>query len=273
MITAELARTDLMDAIRHKITHHPRSLQRRIGPSEIGNPCDRRLGYKLLGQPENPRGDAWKPTIGTAVHAWLEEALDDDDARLLQANDYQLGDHDLTWITEKKVVVGYLADGTEISGSCDAYHRPSRTIIDHKVVGVSSLRDKKANGPGQQYRVQVHLYAAGFVMAGHPVEHVAINFLPQNGNLTDAYWWSEPFDFAIAADAITRLRAIEAHITATGGVDGLHATEAWCAWCPFHLPGTTDLRAGCPGLQPARSGTGFAHMVEAPNTQPVKEAS
>lgn len=77
------ARDALMAAIRHKIHHHPRSQQKRIGPSEIGNPCDRRIGYKLLGHPERERGDAWKPTVGTAVHAWIDEALTDEDARLL----------------------------------------------------------------------------------------------------------------------------------------------------------------------------------------------
>ena len=258
------ARDALMAAIRHKITHHPRSKQKRIGPSEIGNPCDRRIGYKLLGQPERERGDAWKPTVGTAVHAWLQEALDDDDIRLMESNNWQLGELDLNWITEKTVTVGYLADGTPITGSCDAYHRPSATVVDHKVVGVASLKDKKANGPGQQYRVQVHLYAAGFVMAGLPVEHVAISFLPQNGNLSDGWWWSEPFDFALAAQAITRLRAIEAHVTTTGSVEGLPAVQAWCEWCPFFTPGSTDVQAGCPGLSTPRKGGGFAHMVEAP---------
>jgi hypothetical protein len=260
-VTAQQA---LMQAIRHKIDNHPRSQQKRIGPSEIGNPCDRRLGYKLLGHPENPRGDAWKPTVGTAVHSWLEEALDDDDQARVIAAAGLITDDQLTWLTEKTVTVGYLADGTAITGSCDAYHQPTRTLIDHKVVGLASLRDKKANGPGQQYRIQVHLYAAGFVMAGIPVEHVAINFLPQNGNLSDAHWWTEPFDFALAAHAIARLRAIEAHITTAGEVEGLNAVEAWCEWCPFHTPGATDLTTGCPGLSEPRRGGGFAHMVEAP---------
>lgn len=265
------ARDALMAAIRHKIHHHPRSQQKRIGPSEIGNPCDRRIGYKLLGHPERERGDAWKPTVGTAVHAWLEEALDDDDARLQEDHEWNLPAHVLSWLTEQTVTVGYLADGTPITGSCDAYHRPSRTVIDHKIVGVASLKDKKANGPGAQYRVQVHLYGAGFVMAGIPVEHVAINFLPQNGNLSDGWWWSEPFDMGIAAAAIVRLRAIEAHVRATGRVDGLPATEAWCNFCPFLAPNSTDLQAGCPGLSAPRSSGGFAHMVEAPSTQPATQ--
>ena len=269
---SEQARDAVMAAIRHKITHHPRSQQKRIGPSEVGNPCDRRIGYKLLGQPERERGDAWKPTVGTAVHEWIERALDDDDARLLAAMGWPPGvaDDTLTWLTEATVTVGYLADGTAITGSAAAYHRPSRTVIDHKIVGVASLRDKKANGPGQQYRWQVHLYGAGLVMAGTPVEHVAINFLPQNGNLSDGWWWSEPFDMAIAAQAIVRLRAIEAHVRTTGSVEGLPAVEAWCNFCPFHAPAATNLQAGCPGLAAPRPGGGFAHMVEA-STQPTTQ--
>ena len=30
----------------------PRSLQKRIGPSEVGDPCERKLSYKLLDWPE-----------------------------------------------------------------------------------------------------------------------------------------------------------------------------------------------------------------------------
>ncbi len=258
------AKQAVYDVIRGAIANHPRSLQKRIGPSEIGTPCDRRIGYKLLGQEENPRGDAWKPTVGTAVHGWLERAFDDVNLTKVIEKLGRLGDNDLEWITEQSVTVGYLADGTAITGSCDLYHRPTGTVIDHKIVGVASLRDKKANGPGQQYRAQVHMYGAGFLMAGHKVEHVAINFLPQNGNLTDGWWWTEPFDMSIAAEAITRLRAIEAHVATSGSVEGLPAADAWCAFCPFHLPGSTDLSAGCPGMTASRASGGFAHMVEAP---------
>ena len=260
------AQQAVYDVIRGAIANHPRSLQKRIGPSEIGATCDRRIGYKLLGQEENPRGDAWKPTVGTAVHAWLEKALEDANLAQVISAGGLIEDHQLEWVTEQSVTVGYLHDGTAITGSADLYHRPTATIIDHKIVGVASLRDKKANGPGQQYRAQVHLYGAGFLMQGHPVEHVAINFLPQNGNLTDGWWWSEPFDMSIAAGAMARLREIEKKVRATGSVEGLPSADAWCAFCPFHLPGSTDLSAGCPGETPSRARGGFASMVE-DNTQ------
>src|SRR5262245_59886330 len=70
-------RDELLYAITTAIANHPRSQQTASGPSEIGHPCQRRIGYILLGLPEVNADPAmaWKPTIGTAVHAWLEQAL------------------------------------------------------------------------------------------------------------------------------------------------------------------------------------------------------
>ena len=58
------------------IEAHPRSQQTRLGPSEIGDPCARRLAYKLLGtQKARTLSTPWRPTVGTAVHSWIEEAI------------------------------------------------------------------------------------------------------------------------------------------------------------------------------------------------------
>ena len=124
------AKQAVYDVIRGAIANHPRSLQKRIGPSEIGTPCDRRIGYKLLGQDENPRGDAWKPTVGTAVHAWLETAAENANLAQVISAGGLIGDHQLEWVTEQSVTVGYLHDGTAITGSADLYHRPTATLID-----------------------------------------------------------------------------------------------------------------------------------------------
>jgi len=69
---------ELMAIIEHAITRHPRTLQRRIGPSEVGHSCARRISYKLMGAPDfNPnQGVASKPTIGTATDTWLETVFD-----------------------------------------------------------------------------------------------------------------------------------------------------------------------------------------------------
>jgi hypothetical protein len=50
----ELLRDELLAVIRRAMAEHPRSLQVKIGPSEVDHPCARRIGYKLLGYDENP---------------------------------------------------------------------------------------------------------------------------------------------------------------------------------------------------------------------------
>ncbi|MBA2559944.1 MAG: hypothetical protein H0V07_08665, partial [Propionibacteriales bacterium] len=41
--------TDLTSVIRAASANQPRSQQRSIGPSGVGNPCDRAIAYQLLG--------------------------------------------------------------------------------------------------------------------------------------------------------------------------------------------------------------------------------
>jgi hypothetical protein len=54
--------------VERAIDNTPRSLQTRIGPSEIGNPCDACLINKLAGTPERREpGTSWLPFIGTRV--------------------------------------------------------------------------------------------------------------------------------------------------------------------------------------------------------------
>ena len=67
----------LKSAILHAASNAPRSRQREIGPSEVGEPCLRRLAYKVAGtEPTNDGGDPWRPVVGTAAHAWLADSLD-----------------------------------------------------------------------------------------------------------------------------------------------------------------------------------------------------
>ncbi|NUP75335.1 MAG: hypothetical protein HOQ07_11915, partial [Sinomonas sp.] len=66
---------DLRGLIEHGILNQPRSLQRTIGPSEIGNPCDHCLAAKLAGWDETENDVPWLPFVGTAVHAALEELV------------------------------------------------------------------------------------------------------------------------------------------------------------------------------------------------------
>lgn len=234
---------ELMGVVTNAITNHPRSLQKRIGPSEIGDPCARKLAYKLAGAPEiNQRSVPWKPTIGTAVHTWFEETFH-------KANTLR-PDYDATggrYMCEVRVDVGEIL-GEPITGSCDL--RVGDASVDFKVVGDEQLRKYKAKGPGDQYRIQGHLYGRGWQRAGKPVRTVAVWFLPRNQQLRQNYLWSEPYDEQIAVDALTRVEGI-AKLAAALGTQAaalLPATENWCSFCPFFKPGSTDVTTGCPGV-------------------------
>lgn len=231
---------DLTRLISSTIDAHPRSQQRTPGPSELGTPCQRRLGYKLLDtDPSNTdRGAAWKPTVGTAVHTWLQQACQ-------RYNDTHRFDR---YYLEQRVLVGQV-NGQDVRGNCDAYDRATATVIDWKVVGKDSLARYRIDGPGQQYEEQAHLYGRGFTLLGLPVSTVAIVFLPQNGELRDMHVWSQPYDEQRALACLNRADGIAALTTALGrdALPLLPTADAFCQYCPYRLPAATDPTEACPG--------------------------
>lgn len=183
--------------IEHAITQDPRTLQTRIGPSELGTPCDWCLGNKLVGVPE-ARDVAWLPTVGKAVHGWLEDTFAAANAGLPQAR----------YLVETRVSVGEV-DGTDITGSADLIDLVALELTDWKVVGKTTLVKAKASGPSPSYRVQQHLYARGAHRRGIPIQRVRVAYLPRNEpTLANAVIWSEPYDEQVAVDAIARADAM-----------------------------------------------------------------
>lgn len=231
--TLELAH-EIRGAIDHASANAPRSLQKVIGPSEVGSPCIRRIGYRLLEVEAVNKPDTWLATIGTAVHAWLAESY-------MAANAEH---HPARYLVEHRVEV---AEG--LGGSVDLFDVERSLVLDWKIVGDTSLKRYKANGPGEQYRTQVHLYGLGFKRKGYDVKNVGIAFLPRGGSLRGMHIWSEPFDESIAQAGIDRLNLAREVVTAAGtaAIPLLPATDSHCHFCPFYLPASTELLVGCPG--------------------------
>jgi hypothetical protein len=237
----DIVRDELLWAIEDAINNHPRSQQVRIGPSEIGIECARRIGYKLLNHPEvNDRGVPWKPTIGTAVHTWLEEVFGKLNAKL--------GVQD-RFLLEQTVDVGEIG-GQTITGHCDVYDSVTASVIDWKVVGGEQLSKYRKFGPGGQYRAQAHLYGRGWQRQGRPVQNVAVMFLPRDRELNMAHFWHEPYDESVATTALTRAEGI-AKLTGAAGTAALGllpTADIWCRYCPYFSAGSKDLVGdGCPG--------------------------
>lgn len=242
---------ELLGIIGDAIANQPRSLQRKIGPSEIGHPCPRRLGYKLLGAPDfNTRqGVPWKPFIGTCVHTELGNIFD----RNNLAYSAQVSPGDERWYVEHKVGSVGQVGPDEIDGSCDLYDRVTCTVIDWKIVGPAPLKSYRASGPGMQYHSQAHLYGRGWHRHwGLPVDTVMIAFLPRNDELDKAHIWWEPYDERVALDALARVNAIHTATTALGidAIKQLPTADAYCYRCPYYNPDSSGPRHGCPGHAP-----------------------
>lgn len=225
--TFEGAAAEIRGVITGTITAHPRSKQKRIGPSEIGTPCDHCLAAKLAGWEQTEIGIPWLPAIGTAMHEWLEMAvLQYEVARMKNT-----GDTTNHFFCEAKVDVGEIR-GQHITGSCDLFHVPSGTVIDYKLVGATTLRQAKASGPSDTYRAQAHLYGRGWARDGQTVNHVAIFYLPRNSvNFDDAYLWHEPWNETIALTALERANRIAANIDALETVSE-QARDQWITSLP-----------------------------------------
>ena len=240
--------SSIIDTVKRAAAHAPRSLQAAVGPSELGTPCLRRLGYKAIDHDPKPNADTdpWASVIGTATHAWMADTYRAENAKLDPLAP-------LRYLIEHRV---HLPGG--ISGSCDLFDRDTGDVIDWKITGLPRLKEYRKNGPGQQYRAQAHLYGLGMQLAGERVERVADVFLPRGGRIDQLHVWSEPYNPQIAIDALKRYEEIRAfHITLDPQNNPenwalLPTADAYCAYCPFFLPGSADLGKGCPGHTPPK---------------------
>ncbi len=233
---------EMLYFIRKAITENPRSLQKRIGPSQMGTPCDRKLAYRLAQAPVvNVRAVAWQAQVGTAVHTWLTDVF-------VKANDLW-PDEPPRWLTDLKVTVG-VVDGTPITGRLDLLDTGSKTVVDWKIPGPTSMKSKRAHGPGQEYRTQLHLYAAGAIAAGHEVTDVMLLALPAAGRLEDCWHWTEPYDPAIAQTAVQRNDALAVALRLLGPevvLPQLGTADDFCNFCDHHKPGVAASGQSCPG--------------------------
>lgn len=227
---------------------HPRSQQTRIGPSEVGTPCDRQLAYKMLEAPKGTTAfnDPLPSVVGTGAHEQME--------RFALARNRELG-----WpryLVEQRVEVR-----PGLTGSSDLYDVQDSCVYDWKFLSTSRMT-KYRSGPPNVYRVQAHLYGLGFRNAGFPVDRVAILFMPRGGMRKDARMWTEPYDEQIALDALARMDQIllQLHDLDAGahperirdghnGIEPIAIDSSDCGLCPYKALGPPGPWQ-CPGANP-----------------------
>ena len=141
----DIAATEIFQMVEASIVGQPRSQQRRIGPSEMGVPCDRRIGYRLAGvDPVNDRGAAWKPYVGTAVHEQMANIFAKAELERFQADN----NTSPRWLVEERVSVGEIGE-TEIMFSHVDQNMSGLAFPEHNFVFSDSFRNVlRASGLG-----------------------------------------------------------------------------------------------------------------------------
>lgn len=232
-------RADILRMIRRHEATKPRSLQAALGPSQVGHPCDRSLGWQIEASrgdgesgPGHRRSDPLPAIVGTAVHAWLEEAAWKDNLIESSISGYD----QQRWTTELEVV-GKTPGGIPIGGSIDLLDNHTGTVIDYKVLGNTTLKKIKTQGPGPLYETQIQVY--GYLLEcshGLTPQALALCLVPRNGPLGSLQLLVYDYDRDLAADALRRYDSLDAGL-ATDPWDSLEATpeEDHCRYCPVPL--------------------------------------
>jgi hypothetical protein len=257
--------TELRQVLIDFEANRPRSMQKELGPSELGTPCQQQIARKLAGAPRRPITEpTWAPFQGTAVHASMEDVV--------AFWNGQLGRD--RWLAEDRlVVVGAVPDVEgnpylpSVEGNGDAFDTDHHMVVDWKHVGTTALKSlraaKRAGKPprdqvSQEYRVQAHLYGMGHANKGRRVEHVRLVLLARSWQYDDSDEWTEAYNPAIAQWAVERYYDVVGRVLE---LDLEHhpdqiihvphaATNEACHWCPFHRPGQPSNFSGCRGYEP-----------------------
>lgn len=235
--------------LRRVVTTHannaPRNLQRHLGPSELGTPCDRQIVGKLIGAPAtNHVVDPWPSVVGTAVHAWLAEAFAADNRRTGV----------LRWVPERRVT-----PHPDHPGTADLYDAVEQAVDDHKVLGPTTMaKVRSAAGPPLRYEIQLLLYGKGYRVLGLPVRRYALVAYPRTSATLDGlYVWereARPDDDALLEEVfkLTDKRKAIANEIQSGRFQLTDVPTApdddECYFCPFYRPQSArDGGPGCPG--------------------------
>jgi hypothetical protein len=212
----------LVKALHEKENQRGRSTQVQIGPSELGG-CRRKVWYRLNGQPETNDNELKLAAImGTAIHAAIENALAEKEGVLL----------------EQTVEYG------DMKAHVDCYIPSTGDVIDWKTV-----KNKNLNYfPSQQQRWQVQVYGYLISKSGlGKVTTVNLVAIPRDGDERDILVHSEPYDEALALEALNWLEAIKVDAV----IPDPERDESYCKFYCKYYDASGEM--GCVGLKKERT--------------------
>ena len=212
----------LVQILHAKENTRARSNQVQIGPSELGG-CRRKVYYRLHDQhPTNDNEMKLAAIMGTAIHAAIENAI-------------ELADPE-----GKKYLVEQEVEYGDMKAHIDLWIPETGDVVDWKTVKKTNL----SYFPSTQQRWQVQVY--GYLLEksgkGKPTT-VNLVAIPRDGDERDIKVHSEPYDPAIAEEALNWLAAVK---EATSAPEP-ERDENYCKFYCKYYDASGDI--GCVGLK------------------------
>ena len=161
-----------------------RDKQRKVGASQISNPCTKHLALALSGAPQEPSKYWLGGKIGTAVHLLIEDLI----AKADLAKFPELED----CMVEQSIVLGELPEYGVIKSKPDLALVKDRHLIDWKTTKRDEAKriqkwldtgviNAKTEYTMKKYMAQGQLYAWGLNNMGVTIETIALAFISRDG--------------------------------------------------------------------------------------------
>lgn len=190
-----------------------RDQQRKVGASQISDPCTYHLAKALSGEKETPSKYWLGGKIGTATHLFIEDSI----SRADLADFPELEGCKV----EEKIVLGELEGYGTVSSKPDLALVKNNHLIDWK----TSTRDKsrkfqrtlddrtysskEAEYTLNKYVAQTQLYAWGLNNAGIPIDGISLVFINRDGSSSPDVWnYTFEYSEELALAVWTRLEQI-----------------------------------------------------------------
>lgn len=231
--------SEIYDNIIRELTKpSERDKQRKVGPSELGDMCERCLAEKLLGVHQEEKTYPLAPMIGTAFHLYLENTIG------LEG-----------YLKETRVTVGEIEGYGEIRGTADGFDVSTGHVVDYKVLSKKKIKafssatffdedrnpefysDSMTEGQIKKYYYQMQLYGLGMENAGYEVNHTSLILFPRDATIESVTTATHELCFKYNREAALAVleRANEIFKWATNNPDNLGELDSHsgCYFCAF----------------------------------------
>jgi len=210
---------ELIKAVTASSKGSSRSLQKQVGPSEIGG-CRKKTWLKINGyQSTNPNTLRLSAIMGTAIHTYIQEAFERQDP-----------------FKERYILEGEF-EYEGLMGHVDMYDKENCEVVDWKTVKKTNL----TYFPSKQQRMQVQLYGYLLTKNGTEVKTVTLVAIPRDGDERDIVYHSEPYDESVALAGLAWLKEVQEMIEAPAPEKDAFFCQHYCNF--YDKTGTV----GCTG--------------------------